>query len=310
MDESLVAFFKAGNIKVYLIPQGGSLAEVLLRRKFRIDTIIRDMKTGQIVDLFNGVQDKEDGVLSLIDPKAAIYPENILKGVEVALKLDLIIEKDTLNVFKLNSSVVSCLPWSIVTEYFLRGFMINPQGVMCIYKEIGILDVLMPGIKDIGLDALNFYTQRKDGWLIYLAYLARIQGANLSHLHLSKRAREFLEGLILCPFPSMSFEGVRQWMMEYSTYIVHFYTLFEFVTPGISMELERAIRTYNAYEFMNFKMPVSNKDIEKIVGKDKDKKIYAKGLMLDALIKGCVPLNNKVILLEYLKVLLEEHNQV
>lgn len=128
-----------------------TLEDDLIRRDFTINAMAMDMKTGEIIDYFNGEQDLENKILRAIRPETFVEdPLRVLRGCRFAAQLNFEIASETMELFNqmVNDGMIEHLTaervWKETEKALTLGY--NSEKYFKLLNECGALKVLMPEV--------------------------------------------------------------------------------------------------------------------------------------------------------------------
>jgi poly(A) polymerase len=146
------------------IVEPGSFEEDIKRRDFTINAIavsVGENNFGEMVDLFDGVKDIENGLIRTpLDPDVTFSddPLRIMRAIRFATQLNFTIEKETLDGIKSKKERLQIITQERITDEFLKimSAPVPSVGLILMY-DTGVMDVVFPEISNLaGVD------QRKD----------------------------------------------------------------------------------------------------------------------------------------------------
>jgi len=117
-----------------------SLRDATMRRDFTINAMMRDVLTGELVDLWNGSADLHGGVIRCVSP--ATFPEDALRvfrAAQFAARLDAHIEEDTLTLCR--EIDVSAVSRERVFEEMAKA-LIKAEKPSVFFRELRKMDHL------------------------------------------------------------------------------------------------------------------------------------------------------------------------
>lgn len=134
---------------------GVSLLEDLKRRDFTINSIAIDIKTGKIIDPFDGIEDLKKKLLRATNKEAFVEdPLRILRGIQFAARFKFIIEPHTLNLMKSNVHLIHEIPGERILDEFNKILLKN-----------GSTKIAFKLIHDSGLDKELLGTRFTEGFM-------------------------------------------------------------------------------------------------------------------------------------------------
>ncbi len=127
-----------------------SIYEDCQRRDFTINTIAKNLLTGEVLDFFDGRQDiKRKIIRTPVAPDRTFYddPLRILRGIRFATRLGFEIEKNTLEGMKKNVSRLSIVSRERISEEIIKILEATvPSRGFYLMDETGVLDRVMPEV--------------------------------------------------------------------------------------------------------------------------------------------------------------------
>jgi tRNA nucleotidyltransferase/poly(A) polymerase len=104
-----------------VVTEGVTIEEDLKRRDFTINSIALNLKTNQILDPFNGLEDLKNGLLKATDSTAFVEdPLRILRGVQFASRFGFRIEENTLQMMRDNASSINQITGERIFDEFVK----------------------------------------------------------------------------------------------------------------------------------------------------------------------------------------------
>jgi len=135
------------------VVQQATILEDCLRRDFTINTLIKNLITGEVLDFFEGKKDIKKKVLRTpVDPNRTFYddPLRILRGIRFASRLKLKIEKKTLEGMKKNVFRLSIVSRERIAEEIIGTIEAStPSKGFYLMDEIGALPLILPEIEGL-----------------------------------------------------------------------------------------------------------------------------------------------------------------
>ncbi len=127
-----------------------TLIEDCARRDFTINTLMENLVTGEVIDLFSGKQDIKNKILRTpVSPFITFYddPLRILRGIRFASKFRLTIEPETMKGMKENVSRLKIISQERITDELLKILELSvPSRGFYLMDTTGILDVILPEV--------------------------------------------------------------------------------------------------------------------------------------------------------------------
>lgn len=119
-----------------------TIIEDLERRDITINSIAKNMITGEIVDPFNGVEDIKNKIIRATSQRFKEDPLRVYRVARFAAKFDFDIEENTLVLMKNLRSELNTLPKERIFEEFRKALNTdNPQVFFDVLREAEVLDV-------------------------------------------------------------------------------------------------------------------------------------------------------------------------
>lgn len=134
----------------------GTFEDDLRRRDFTINTIaasINEGNFGEIVDLFNGIEDIESGILRTpLDPETTFSddPLRMMRAARFAAQLDFKVDDNSLNSINNMAERISIISQERISDEFLKT-LASPKpsvGLMIMY-ETGLLKIIFPELNEL-----------------------------------------------------------------------------------------------------------------------------------------------------------------
>ncbi|MFA5050741.1 MAG: CCA tRNA nucleotidyltransferase [Patescibacteria group bacterium] len=126
------------------------IEEDLSRRDFTINAIAVEIKTGNIIDPFNGLKDLKNKIIRSVGKPKDRFKEDysrMLRAIRFACQLDFQIEKNTWQAIKSKiKSITKAVPYEIIAREFLKSFYFNPVKALDLFDQSGFFKVIMPEI--------------------------------------------------------------------------------------------------------------------------------------------------------------------
>ena len=127
---------------------GMAIKEAAARRDFTINAILQDPLTGEIIDLFNGREDLQRGILRAVSPNTFTEDSlRVLRAAQFAARFEFRVEPETVSLCR--AIDLSDLPseriWAELEKLLLRAQ--RPSIGFGWLHALGVLDQLFPEIK-------------------------------------------------------------------------------------------------------------------------------------------------------------------
>lgn len=120
----------------------------LARRDFTMNAMARNLRTGELIDPFNGQKDLQNRLLRMVFPKTFEEdPLRLLRAIQFAARFKLEIEKETLAEMKKDSSLIKTVSGERIIEE-IRKLLMAPQPSLGFWlmRESNLLKHLFPEI--------------------------------------------------------------------------------------------------------------------------------------------------------------------
>jgi tRNA nucleotidyltransferase (CCA-adding enzyme) len=128
------------------------IEEDLGRRDFTVNAIAKDVKTGRIIDPFNGRKDLQDHIIRLVNDDAfKDDPLRVLRAGQFASRMNAEIEPHTKEQMTKYKTVISKEPQERIAEELRKGFGKgqHPEKMFDAFIETGVLQEIIPETKQI-----------------------------------------------------------------------------------------------------------------------------------------------------------------
>jgi len=126
------------------------LIDDLKRRDFTINTLALDIKTGNVIDYFNGLNDINNKILKTPIKADDTFIDDsirIIRAIRLAAKYNLNIEKNTLNSIINNINLLSVVSNSRLLNELNKIMLLDkPSIAIELMRKVGILDYLLPEV--------------------------------------------------------------------------------------------------------------------------------------------------------------------
>ena len=126
------------------------------RRDFTINAIAEDLRTGQVIDVFNGKEDLKARILRMVFASAFVEdPLRILRGIQFAARFDLDIEPATYKAMKESAHLIDSISAERVAEELNKLLMLakQPSRGFVLMQRLGILKRILPELEaTVGVD--------------------------------------------------------------------------------------------------------------------------------------------------------------
>lgn len=134
-----------------------NLADDLKRRDFTINALALEITpvddrnrrfTGNLIDLFDGLKDLENGLIRTVGDAHERFSEDalrIMRAVRISAELGFAIEKGTLEALKTNAPLLSHIAKERIREEFCRILMSDtPMNALILCRELDIIKYIAP----------------------------------------------------------------------------------------------------------------------------------------------------------------------
>lgn len=153
----------------------------LSRRDFTINALALNLKTGELIDNFDGVFDLKNKTLRAVgNPKDRFLedPSRILRALRFSTELDFKIEDGTFKeIKKLSPEIIKTFKGNdgkektrvsgeVLASEFLKGFSANPVKLLDLYEKTGILKLVFPELEaEKGVEQPQNFHSEGDVWI-------------------------------------------------------------------------------------------------------------------------------------------------
>lgn len=121
----------------------------LARRDFTVNAIAQDLKTGELVDPHGGRKDLEARKLRVVFERAFEEdPLRILRGIQFAARLKLVVEPATRELMKKHAPLVATVSMERVVQE-LKKLLLAPTPSIGFYlmREVGVMKLILPELE-------------------------------------------------------------------------------------------------------------------------------------------------------------------
>lgn len=126
------------------------------RRDFTINAIAQDLRTGALIDLFDGQADLKARILRMVFPSAFLEdPLRVLRGIQFAARLGLGIEPKTRRAMRDASHLMKTVSAERVNEELNKLLLLaeKPSRGFVLMQELGVIKEILPELEDtVGVD--------------------------------------------------------------------------------------------------------------------------------------------------------------
>lgn len=170
---------------------GCSLREDVLRRDFTINSLAKNIKTGEIIDYTGGISDLKAGLLRVLHDKSFIDdPTRIIRALKFSVRFEFELEENTR---KLQEEYLSNINYDVcykrIKKELMETFNLNSQEAFerfyaeGIYKLVSPVEVVCPNVNAVEIvQAVGGSTP----WIVYVG------GLDLTCLELTKVEQRIL----------------------------------------------------------------------------------------------------------------------
>lgn len=135
-----------------------TIKEDLSRRDFTINSLALELKSFDLIDLFQGQEDLKRGLVKAVGKPEERFqedPSRILRGIRIACQLGFEIDKKTLSAMKEKAKeIVEKLPdgrkrvaEELIAEEFLKSFDASTLRTIKLYNQTSVLKLLLPELE-------------------------------------------------------------------------------------------------------------------------------------------------------------------
>jgi poly(A) polymerase/tRNA nucleotidyltransferase (CCA-adding enzyme) len=133
-----------------------NIEDDLKRRDFTINAMALGF-TGNIIDLFNGQKDLENGLIRTVgDPHERLSEDalRIMRAVRISAELGFAIEKGTLEALRKHAQLLGHIAKERIRDEFIRIIMSDePMNSLILCRELGILPFIAPELEEgVGIE--------------------------------------------------------------------------------------------------------------------------------------------------------------
>ena len=134
-----------------------NIEDDLKRRDFTINALAYDPKTGELIDLYGGIQDLKDGVIKTVREPDRRFGEDalrILRAVRFATQLGFTINPETEESIVKNAELLKAISRERIREEFTKIIMSDkPMFGLNLSHKLGILQYILPELEEgIGIE--------------------------------------------------------------------------------------------------------------------------------------------------------------
>ena len=140
------------------VKQSDNIYDDVSRRDFTITAMAYNLKTKELVDLFNGQRDIKNKIIRAVgnpDERFNEDPLRILRGIRLASKLNFEIEQKTLESMGRNAKKLEKVSGERIREELIKGLEANPKRFFMLLEKSRVLYTLieeLEGAKDLKHD--------------------------------------------------------------------------------------------------------------------------------------------------------------
>jgi len=126
------------------------------RRDFTINAIAQDLRSGGLIDVFDGQADLRARVLRMVFPSAFVEdPLRILRGIQFAARFDLAVDSATYEAMKDSADLIKTISAERIAEELNKLLLLakKPSSGFRLTQEIGVLKHILPELEaTVGVD--------------------------------------------------------------------------------------------------------------------------------------------------------------
>lgn len=128
------------------------------RRDFTITAMAVNLRTGELIDEFNGMRDIKNGIIRAVgnpDERFNEDPLRILRGIRLATRLNFNIDSETLDSMRRNVRKLEKVSGERIRDELIKGLEADPKRFFILLEESGVLYELigeLEGAKELKHD--------------------------------------------------------------------------------------------------------------------------------------------------------------
>ncbi len=131
---------------------GDSLYEDLKRRDFTMNAIAFRVKTLQLTDLYNGIENIKQGVIQAVGDADKRFKEDALRmmrAIRFSAQLGFVIEHNTMSAIATNAKLLEKVSHERIREEFNKIILSdNPAMALGISEQLGLLKYIIPELRE------------------------------------------------------------------------------------------------------------------------------------------------------------------
>jgi poly(A) polymerase len=173
---------------------GVTLEEDFSRRDYTINALGMDMKTGELIDPYGGVEDLKNGVVRAVgDPTQRFNedPSRIPRGLRFAAKFGFDIDPATeqamkeqsgqiLETFELNGETKTRVAWQTIGKEFASSMKQDPATTIELYDRVGLLEKILPEVAKLkGCEQSPSYHSEGDAYVHTMLVMKNLEKLSL-----------------------------------------------------------------------------------------------------------------------------------
>ena len=173
---------------------GVTLEEDFSRRDYTINALGMDMKTGELIDPYGGVEDLKNGIVRAVgDPKERFDedPSRILRGLRFAAKFGFDIDPATeqamkeqggqiLETFEVNGETKTRVASETIGKEFANSMKQDPATTIELYDRVGLLEKILPEVARLkGCEQSPSYHSEGDAFVHTMLVMKNLEKLSL-----------------------------------------------------------------------------------------------------------------------------------
>ncbi|MEK7643166.1 MAG: CCA tRNA nucleotidyltransferase [Patescibacteria group bacterium] len=131
---------------------GKSLKDDLARRDFTINAVALNVRTDEVIDLFNGKKDFKEGILRAVGKPVERFKEDalrIMRALRLVAELGFSLEPETEAAIKKEAKLLRFISQERIRDEFSKIIMSpEPHVVLDRMRELGVLKYVMPELEE------------------------------------------------------------------------------------------------------------------------------------------------------------------
>ncbi|MDI3312169.1 MAG: CCA tRNA nucleotidyltransferase [Thermoanaerobacterium sp.] len=250
------------------VVERGSLADDIKRRDFTINMLALDVKTNQIIDIYNGQNDIKNKLIRVVHDKSFVDdPTRIFRAIRYSGRLGFKIEQHTEYLLKesiSNGDIFNVSADRIMNEIYLILSEKKPEQIVKLIKYYKIDKRLFC---DVNINTTNLNTSPKKGDILLYRFLLFFYNAVKEDIDcLIKKynfKREYLSGLSDIYNIKMNMSNLTDNISIYNTLKDKRIEAISAVYTMENLNIRRAIEKY--YDIMELqKLEINGEDIKRL----------------------------------------------